>query len=270
MKADLHVHSHFSDGTSSPEELLALALKHQLTDLAVVDHDTLAGIEQLQKIFAPTAVNFIAGIEMSAFDFKRQRKVHILGYQLTNPDFVNQLCEPLLQARTQNTLLQLEKIQQAGFDITEKQVRTSAKNATALYKQHIMAALIESGDESEIYGALYQVLFKNQGVAHFDIPYIDVYDAVEAINLGGGKAVVAHPGQLDSFELITELVSSGIVGIEKYHPDHTLVDQNKVQALLDAYQLQCFGGSDYHGGFGPDFLGKSGLTKVNEFPRILR
>lgn len=269
MRADLHLHSHYSDGTSSPRELLDLAVKHKLTTLAVVDHDTFAGLQECQEVFALAPVNLIEGIEISAFDYKRGRKVHILGYNITKRQYVECLCEPMLKARTANTLYQLKQIQGEGYQIDEAAVRSFAEKATALYKQHLMAALIEAGYTKEIYGPLYQKLFKNQGIAQVDIEYVDVYEAVEAIKLGGGKVVVAHPGQLDSYELITELASYCLDGIEKYHPDHTLKDQKKVQELADRYHVATFGGSDFHGAFGPDFLGTSLLQDVREFPSFL-
>ena len=40
---DLHVHSNFSDGTCSPEELIALAVKKGLSAIALTDHDTFLG-----------------------------------------------------------------------------------------------------------------------------------------------------------------------------------------------------------------------------------
>ncbi|UBM04621.1 PHP domain-containing protein [Enterococcus mundtii] len=84
MKADLHVHSYFSDGSSSPEELLKLALNHHMNILSVVDQDTSVGLAHIRQVFAPSPINFIEGIEVTAYDFKRRQQVHILGYNLLN------------------------------------------------------------------------------------------------------------------------------------------------------------------------------------------
>ncbi|MBO0453494.1 PHP domain-containing protein [Candidatus Enterococcus murrayae] len=270
MKADLHVHSCYSDGTLTPGELVSLAVKNKISDIAVVDHDTFAGISELKEVFSQAPVNYIEGIEISAFDFKRNRKVHILGYAVQDPVYIEELCTPLLERRTANTLKQVKKIQSVGYEIELEEVIKKAQNATAVYKQHVMAVLIDKGYETTIYGPLYQALFKNNGVAEMDIEYIDVFKAIEAVKLGGGLAVVAHPGQLDSYDLIEELVSFGLDGIEKYHPDHNLKDQRRVQQLLDKYQLKCFGGSDFHGAYGPDFFGDCQIDNTQEFPEVLR
>lgn len=270
MKADLHVHSCYSDGTLTPSELVSLAMKNRISDIAVVDHDTFAGVAELKEVFSQSPVNFIEGIEISAYDFKRNRKVHILGYAVQDPTYIEKICAPLLERRTANTLKQVKKIQSAGYEIDTEEVVKKAQNSTAIYKQHVMDVLIDNGYETEIYGPLYYELFKNNGIAEMDIEYMDVFKAIDAVKSGGGLAVVAHPGQLDSYEVIEELISFGLDGVEKYHPDHNLKDQRKVQLLLDRYQLKCFGGSDFHGAYGPDFFGASQIENAREFPDRLR
>ena len=42
---DLHVHSNFSDGTCSPEDLIELAYKKNLSAFALTDHDCVEGLE---------------------------------------------------------------------------------------------------------------------------------------------------------------------------------------------------------------------------------
>lgn len=115
MKADLHVHSCYSDGTLTPGELVSLAVKNKISDIAVVDHDTFAGISELKEVFSQAPVNYIEGIEISAFDFKRNRKVHILGYAVQDPVYIEELCTPLLERRTANTLKQVKKSNQSAM-----------------------------------------------------------------------------------------------------------------------------------------------------------
>src|SRR5699024_1443484 len=81
------------------------------------------------------------------------------------------------------------------------------------------------------YTTKYRTLFKNQGPASGDIAYIDCLDALKAIRLDKGLAVIAHPGQLNSYELIEEY-HEYIDGVEKYHPDHNQEDYDKVDALV--------------------------------------
>ena len=65
-----------------------------------------------------------------------------------------------------------------------------------------------------------------------------------------GIAVVAHPGQLNSYDLIPELVEIGLNGIERNHFDHTSEDFLRIEALAEKYDLIMTGGTDYHGLYG--------------------
>ncbi len=115
-----------------------------------------------------------------------------------------------------------------------------------------MKQLTEASFTSREYINLYKMLFKGNGIAAKDIEYVDVFDAVQAIVADGGLAVVAHPGQLDSYELIPELIEVGLGGIELIHPDHNEEDHRRIKELSSKYNLILTGGTDYHGTFGTD------------------
>ena len=74
---------------------------------------------------------------------------------------------------------------------------------------------------------------------------------IQAIHADGGLAVLAHPGQLDSYPAIDSLVRAGIDGIELYHPDHNPDDHQRIQTVAKQHGLFLTGGSDsggQHGG----------------------
>ncbi|MFD2043787.1 PHP domain-containing protein [Ornithinibacillus salinisoli] len=249
MKADLHVHSHYSDGSDSVRDILKEAQNNGVTHLSIVDHDTVNGQKIISKLGKEYNITTIPGIEISAYDFKRKRKVHVLGYDY-HPDafHIRAICQPILQRRQENSLWQIQQIIDSGYAIDEKIIQENALPSQTIYKQHIMHHLTNANYSSSTYRELYIKLFKNSFAR--DIEYVDVFTAVEAIVADGGLAVVAHPGQLDSYELIPELVDAGLGGIERNHMDHTKQDYQKVEALADSYNLVMTGGTDYHGLFG--------------------
>lgn len=266
MIGDLHTHTRYSDGSHSPRELVVHAAERGLGFLGITDHDTTAGTAEAVAIGRKLGVAVVPAVEISAFDFERERKVHVLGYNYRLPaDRIEQLCRPLRIARHENTMRQIKEVQAAGFKITKEQVvahatgRTSAgavihEGEVCIYKQHIMLALIDAGYTDEIYGELYRNLFKGDGPAAYDIDYVDVREAIAAIRADGGRAVIAHPGQLDSFELCEQLAQAGeIDGIELYHPDHGSRDHARVRELCTRYGLIATGGSDFHGEYGSPY-----------------
>ncbi|MGP4039199.1 PHP domain-containing protein [Gracilibacillus sp. D59] len=251
MKADLHVHSHYSDGSDSVEELLKQAAKEGVTHISIVDHDTVSGWPEIQASGKKYGIDVIPGIEISAYDYKRNRKVHVLGYHYRkDAPNIHNLCAPLLKQRHENSLWQIEQIRSLGYRIDPNEIAMTAKPSQTIYKQHIMRHITTESYTSEDYKKIYQALFKGEGVAKRDITYVDVFDAVEAVVLDGGIAVVAHPGQLNSYDVIPDLVGIGLGGIELAHPDHTETDHQRVIELADQYKLLKTGGTDYHGEFG--------------------
>lgn len=67
---------------------------------------------------------------------------------------------------------------------------------------------------------------------------------IDAIHLDGGRAVLAHPGQTDSYSLVDDLVGAGLDGIELYHPDHGPADHRRIQEIAAHHGLIVTGGSD--------------------------
>ena len=129
-------------------------------------------------------------------------------------------------------------------------VAKKASMSGVIYKQHIMHCLIDDHFTTPLYQELYRTLFKGDGICARDIEYVDAVDAVRAIKADNGFAVLAHPGQLDSYDLIPELVRNGLDGIERNHFDHSREDRRKVDQYANEYGLFQTGGSDFHGDYG--------------------
>ncbi|MTI65827.1 MAG: PHP domain-containing protein [Firmicutes bacterium] len=253
MKADLHVHTDISDSSYDLLKTLKLAKKNNLTHIGIVNHDTIKGLKKAIELGKKQGIKVIPGIEISAFNFKDNKKVHILGFNFDlKGENIKKLCDPLLKRRHENSLLQIDKLTLNGYKIDIKNIFNNAKNSSIVYKQHIMAELINKGYTDEIYSDLYKKLFKNSGICERDIEYVDVFDAVKAIKKDNGIAVLAHPGQLDSYDLIPELVNIGLDGLEIYHEDHKKEDIEKIKDLSEKYNLILTGGSDFHGEYGSD------------------
>ena len=80
MRVDLHIHTTISDSSLSTKDTLLLAKERGLTHVAITNHDTVVGLQEAIELGRQIGVHVIPGIEISAYDFKRQKKTHILGY----------------------------------------------------------------------------------------------------------------------------------------------------------------------------------------------
>ncbi|MBN2222893.1 MAG: PHP domain-containing protein, partial [Vallitaleaceae bacterium] len=79
MKADLHLHTHYSDGSDTPREIFRLARKNEVRLISITDHDTLEGRDEFRKLSNEFHVDYIPGVEVSAYDYERNRPCHIIG-----------------------------------------------------------------------------------------------------------------------------------------------------------------------------------------------
>jgi predicted metal-dependent phosphoesterase TrpH len=264
LKADLHIHSTVSDGSVAIPDIIKEAVAKGLDAIAITDHDTLSHVSQIPDT---AAIRIIPGVELSAVDRSNGLRAHILGYNIQEPAFIEELTQPLLEARHENTLRQIVRLQANGYDIDVEKLRPA--DGKYLYKQHVMHYLVATGQAEEMFGAFYQATFKNNGICHFDIEYINVLEAVKAVKRGGGQAVLAHSGQQQNFYLIPALVACGLDGLELNHHSHSERDRETIRQYAEVYHLFLTGGSDYHGIYEPQEEGigdvlseESGVTAL--------
>ncbi len=256
MSVDLHCHTNVSDCSMSINQVIELARGKGVTHLAVTDHDTTEGLKTAMRIGSHLGVEIISGIEISAYDFKRKVRAHVLGYYV-QPEHkaIRELCSPLIARRHAASRKMVEILAAKGYEITWEQV-TRYAGTTGVFKQHIMHALMEAGYCDSIYGDLYKTLFSRgeqgqpRGIAYIPLEYVDVVSAIRAIRAAGGVPVLAHPGQFDNFEAVPEWVEAGLEGIEVRHPYHDEQAEERAIKLAREFNLIITGGSDFHGVYG--------------------
>lgn len=263
---DLHCHTRISDNSMTAEEVILLAKQRHITHLAITDHDTTEGLDAAVELGRLHGVSIIPGIEISACDFERRRKVHILGLYI-KPGYgaLERLCRPISDRRNGVSHEMVKKIAAAGYDISWERVREYAQGSAGVYKQHIMHALMDAGYCDGIYSPLYKALFSRPGgLAFIELEYADMKAAVAAVAEAGGIPVLAHPGQLDSYDAIPGLCECGLGGIEVYHPSHNGEAIKKSLAYAGEYGLAVTGGSDFHGLYDELPDNKPGVGELGE------
>ena len=247
MSADLHCHTVMSDGAVSIEEIVLLAKNKGLTTIAVTDHDTFAGVTRAKTFGKKHGVNVVEGAEISAYDYKRKRKVHILAYMCEYPNRLMGMLKKTNDSRKKAMLIAINKVSHL-YPIPADMILRRAQGSANIYKQHVMKALVDSGITNEIYGDVYKKLFHPKtGFAKTVIEYPDVFEVVDAIHEAGGVAVLAHPAVYDSMDLLVELAQYGIDGVERYYPRAIEEDDAKLEQIINDYNLITTGGTDFHG-----------------------
>lgn len=248
-RADLHIHSTVSDGTKSITEIIQMAKSAKLEAIAITDHDTLSHCMQIPD---EKAIQVLCGVELSAFDYEKDMKAHILAYRVQRPEIITEFCNPILEARNENSLRQIKILREHGYYIEEEKIKKA--DGKYIYKQHIMDYLVRTNQVDEMFGSFYYTTFKNQGICHFDIDYPDVFKTVEVVKKAGGLAVLAHSGQQRNFYLIKRLVESGLDGLELNHHANRMDHRIIIREEARKYHLFLTGGSDFHGRYEPQIV----------------
>jgi len=246
VKADLHTHTHYSDGKYSPEELIKKAKENGISFLSITDHDSVEGIEEAIQISNGNGIEIIPGVELSS-EYKGM-EVHVLGYFL---NFKDQKFLNYLKTFRDNRLIRAEqivdKLDTMNVHITLDDVLAKAKGNAAIGRPHIAYALLEAKIVNNYYEAFYKYLGDNKP-AYVKKPNIETRDVVKIISDAGGLSFIAHPGKALRDNLIIELIEQGVDGIEIIHPSHSKDDSIYFQEIAGQYFLLESGGSDFHGG----------------------
>ena len=244
MFADLHLHTFFSDGTFSPEEVVAHGKRMGFAALALTDHDTIEGCERMAAACAAEHIEFIVGSELTA-EFG-EHELHILGYFLASkhPRLLGELAK--FQEVRQNRIRDMvTRINALGVPLKVEDVFALA-NCRAPGRPHVARALVKAGFCTSLDEAFERFL-KRDRPAWAPKMKMSATDAIALIHEAGGLAVMAHPGLNRCDEVIPSLVEMGLDGIECYHTKHTNHTAAHYLEITKRYGLLVTGGSDCHG-----------------------
>ncbi|MFQ5882333.1 MAG: PHP domain-containing protein [Candidatus Methylomirabilales bacterium] len=241
--ADLHLHSYYSDGTFSPQEVIARAAALRLSPIALTDHDTVAGIPEALQAGNGMQVEVIPGVELSVDEINQE--IHILGYFIHWEDPALQRTLDLLESRRRERLQEiLRRLRRLEVSLSLPEVLSMAGKGT-VGRLHVARALLARG----IVGNLEEAF--DRFLAHGRPAYVEhvgftVHQVVTAIREAGGITVLAHPGA-DGLALLPSLIEAGLQGIEVFHPSHTSEDIFTLTRVAAQSGLLITGGSDCHG-----------------------
>jgi len=243
--ADLHIHTNFSDSTSTPKETAEESYAAGLSCISITDHDTLDGIYPTQLAARKFAIEVIAGIELSAA--LNDKDIHILGYLVDchNEIFNNEL-SIVQDARIERMRQMIEKLKPLGIDNINLEEVCALSQSKSVGRPHLASVLLQKGWVSSLREAFDKYL--GEGCP----AYVEKYRmtparAIELIRQAGGVAVLAHPMITNRDELIPSFVEAGLQGIEVYYPNYSSNTISFYEGVARKYHLIMTGGSDAHG-----------------------
>ena len=242
--ADLHLHTLFSDGTFTPEELVLRAQNAGLSCIALTDHDSVEGCERAAAAGAKVQMEFISGAELTAEH--EDTEVHILGYFLDTQNKVLLDRIGKFQAVRQSRIREMcAKLNQLGIALPADAVFKLA-NCNSPGRPHVARALV-AGKFCRSMDEAFDRFLKKGRPAWVPKTKMSALESVELIHQAGGLAVMAHPGLNRTDDIIPALVEAGLDGIECFHTKHSTVMAERYLEIAEKHDLLVTGGSDCHG-----------------------
>jgi predicted metal-dependent phosphoesterase TrpH len=279
MRANLHMHSRFSDGTLWPEDVARSVARSGLEVAALTDHDTLAGSERFIHACRNLGVLPVTGCEIDVVEEPIGYKSELLGYF---PGKSAREC-PATSALLDRVLVQ-RKARIESFiaaarvyfsrpdlsleDLAAGKFGTSASadmpglswNRVDFFNYLKARRLVPQWESYREFGAR---LFGPGKIPKFKVAKPDLAEAVRSVHADGGFAVVPHIGHVwgddpvlmaekpvELRTLLRHFREAGVDGVEMYWYSNVKKTQ-AINAIVRA-EAEPMGffltfGSDCHG-----------------------
>lgn len=253
---DLHMHTIYSDGQATPEQLLIAAKEQGLKAIAITDHETTKGAKEARVLAPRYGVELVPAVEFTCYwdgyvGHSSGPDIDVLGYfiDLDSPLLLE--IENRLHAQAvQRAAVSCKSLQAMGFDISLEEVLETNANYPAFLALAETLVRLGLADPEEASSVVDQV-FYSAGRSQ-----LSVANGIRLIHELGGVAVLAHPtivhrdtdGEPLSERGVMDLVHMGLDGIEVYHHRLRRHHRQHFRMLAQMFKLAISGGSDEHKG----------------------
>jgi len=185
---DLHAHSTASDGALTPAALVERAAIQGVQQLALTDHDTVAGLPEAARAAAASGVELVPGVEVSTL--WKGREIHVLGLGVGSHPLLDQGLRWQQEQRWQRAGRIAERLTRCGLPGAMDTM--SSAHGQAPSRSHFAAWLVEQGAARDS-AQVFKRYLGRHGRAWVYPTWVSLETAVGWIHRAGGWAVIAHP-----------------------------------------------------------------------------
>lgn len=253
---DLHTHTHISDGTFSPEQLVQAAIDLKIHMLAVTDHDTMDGLSSARKYAQDHDIQIISGVEISSQwsrpNTKKSYGVHIVALNMQDETPIQAMLENQKKVRAERAKVICDLLEKCiDFDIYPDVIAKVDGQADRVTRTHIAKTLVEKNIVSRPQQAFDRFL-KEGKKAFVKFEGLGLKDTIDVIHASQGFAVLAHPTRYDLsatnirylIELFAEAGGDAVELPPSIEPAST---RQMVDRMIQQFDLAVSIGSDFHG-----------------------
>lgn len=268
FKADMHCHSNFSDGVSTPFELIALCHELGLQGLSITDHDSIAAYRDANLFLwaEKHCVRLCPGVEISSIS--RGKNIHVLAYAFPLPNpILQELCAQYEKNRRNRNVAILSRLEKIGFYMNIEEL-TAAFPLAVIGRPHIAKLLVKKGYIDTVQKAFRQFLGET-GSCYVPLQSPSTGEVIEVIHAAGAKAFLAHPHLIKHKSILRYLLTLPFDGIECYYARFPNEQVQYWKRIATQRNMLISGGSDYHGlNVEYNLLGSSWVNE-EDFSRII-
>ena len=270
---DLHMHSLFSDGIMSMEELLQEAKEKDLVAISVTDHDTAEGYKNFD--IKNQDVEIITGTELLCSAGGCAIEILVYGFEYPQmAKFIKENCPTREYESITKTEREMALLKNMGIDISFDTKNYDYSVPGAWIIRDFYNELIKNEKFKAITAAENQKLLEcdklflrwgmNNINSKFFVDMSDVCASLEGIrkfcNDNHCLMILAHPYEYgETMDYVLNIAKKYVDGIEIYHPTANAQGREYLRDFALKNNLIISGGSDYHG-----FRGQMNSEEVPE------
>ena len=243
MRGDMHMHSTYSDGSFTVVELMEMIKAAKLDIVALTDHDTIDGVEEMIALGKKNNVIVIPGLELSTKE--NDESIHVLGY-FKSVDSISQDFKDYLKGMKTRRYERLKEMtrrvnEKFGFNISFDEIAREHPNM--LERPHLADAIGKITGESR--KECFKKYIGNDSPCFIQASKISVADGIKMIHDAGGIAVLAHPYAYHKNNPM-DLIDLGVDGVEVFYGPEDRASYKKYKDYAEMKGLIMTGGSDFH------------------------
>lgn len=248
---DLQMHTTYSDGRWSAEELFDYLAQEGFGLVAVTDHDRVDTVVSIQHLGAQKHVPVLPAVEISAQWRGKMGDVLCFGFD-PHDQALRAIADQIRQQAATNAQEVYEELLRRGYRFPRRQELLKATQGELRVAGDCATLLMKHGYVKDWPSALEMI--RDAGYREMKA---DMAETVEAVHRSGGVALIAHPGrgklEPEDFTFYTphllDQVRAEIPldGIEVYYPTHSPELVETYLAYAQQNDLLISAGSDSHG-----------------------
>ena len=267
MKCDLHIHSNYSSGTQSLEDIILEAKEKGIGLISITDDDTTAAYDELSEVAEKHGIDWLRGLQVTSMFGEILFRFVVYGYDPTN----EKLQELLVLNRKEwdhMGLIIIEELEKHYTKLSAKEYldyKYSFGAGGFKYNGYLKSKGFDGSDSGA--GKLLVQHLEDLLPRMNELQFLPINEVIDIVHKAGGKVIV-QSGYLRNPDTIREdldkIVAFGADGIEAYcasvKPElrEVLINYSKEKNLLIT------GGGDGHGDFADKNMYDIGIIDIDD------